>query len=164
MRDDLRFDQLLREDASALPPAMAVVNPWRDAMDLVLWGIGLTTITLNFLYLALILPLLGAILMVLGFRTLRRENRALGACYGLSIALAVMRSLNVVLPALPVDTGVITGYVIAVLTLALYVCLWRAIITASDSGEESAWTSSGRLLRRRRRRRIGCCWRGCMTS
>ena len=38
MSDDLRFDQLLREDASGLPPAMADVNPWREAMWLVLWG------------------------------------------------------------------------------------------------------------------------------
>ena len=40
MSDDLRFDQLLRENASALPPAMAEVNPWREAMWLVLWGMG----------------------------------------------------------------------------------------------------------------------------
>ena len=148
MRDDLRFDQLLREDAAGLPPAMAVVNPWRDAMDLVLWGIGLTTITLNFLYLALILPLLGAILMVLGFRTLRRENRALRACYGLSIVLAVMRSLNVVLPALPVDTGVVTGYVIAALTLALYVCLWRGMVGVSRAAgaEKPTAPAAGALV------------------
>jgi len=62
--DDLRFDQLLREDASGLPPAMADVNPWREAMWLVLWGMGLTTITFHFLYLDLLLPALGGILMV----------------------------------------------------------------------------------------------------
>ena len=49
MTDDLRFAQMMREDASALPPAMAEVNPWREAMWLVLWGMGLTTITVPFL-------------------------------------------------------------------------------------------------------------------
>lgn len=131
MGDDLRFDQMLREEAAALPPAMAVVDPWRESMTLVLWGIGLTTITLNFFYLNLILPALGAILMVLGFRGLRRENRALGGCYGLSIALAGLRSAAAVLPALPVDTGNVTGYGIAALTLALYVCLWRGMVGVS---------------------------------
>ena len=81
MSDDLRFDQLLQENVSALPPAMAEVNPWREAMYLVLWGMGLTTITFNFLYLDMILPALGGILMVLGFRTLRRENKALQWCW-----------------------------------------------------------------------------------
>ena len=47
MSDDLHFDQLLTEDAAALPPSGAEVNPWREAMCLVLWGLGLTTLTLN---------------------------------------------------------------------------------------------------------------------
>ena len=54
---------------------MAVVEPG-EAMWPVLWGMGLTTITFHFLYLDLLLPALGGILMVLGFRTLRQENKA----------------------------------------------------------------------------------------
>lgn len=75
MTDDLRFDELLREDAAALPPpADGEITPWRTAMDRILWGMGLTTITLNFLWLDVLLPAIGAVLLVLGFRTLRREN------------------------------------------------------------------------------------------
>ena len=87
MTDDLRFDELLREDAAALPPPSdSAVNPWQTAMSQILWGMGLTTITLNLLYLDYILPALGAVLLVLGFRTLRRENAPLGWCYRLSLA------------------------------------------------------------------------------
>ena len=66
MTDDLRFDELLREDAAALPPPSdSAVNPWQTAMSQILWGMGLTTITLNLLYLDYILPALGAVLLVL---------------------------------------------------------------------------------------------------
>ena len=78
MTDDLRFDELLREDAAALPPpADGEITPWRTAMDRILWGMGLTTITLNFLWLDVLLPAIGAVLLVLGFRTgLPRQRRA----------------------------------------------------------------------------------------
>ena len=66
MTDDLRFDELLREDAAALPPpADGEITPWRTAMDRILWGMGLTTITLNFLWLDVLLPAIGAVLLVL---------------------------------------------------------------------------------------------------
>ena len=90
MSDDLRFDALLTESADTLPPP-ADVSPWRSAMSCVVWGIALKTLTLQLLYLHYILPTLGCILLVLGFRTLRRENSALRWAYGLSIAAAVMR-------------------------------------------------------------------------
>lgn len=148
MSDDLRFDRLLQEEAAVLPPAAAEVNPWRESMGLVLWGIGLTTITLNFLLLDTILPALGAILMALGFRTLRRENRALGGCYGLSIALAAARSAVAVLAALPVETGNASGYGIMVLTLALYICLWRGMVGVSRAAgaEKPAARAAGALV------------------
>lgn len=131
MSDDLRFDQLLREDASGLPPAMADVNPWREAMWLVLWGMGLTTITFHFLYLDLLLPALGGILMVLGFRTLRQENKALRWCWRLSIVIAAVRSASFVLAALPVDVKYVPAYAIMAMTFALYIGLWRGMVGVS---------------------------------
>ena len=131
MSDDLRFDQLLQENVSALPPAMAEVNPWREAMYLVLWGMGLTTITFNFLYLDMLLSALGGILMVLGFRTLRRENKALQWCWRLSIVIAAVRSASFVLAALPVDVKRVPAYVVMVLTFALYIGLWRGMVGVS---------------------------------
>ena len=69
----------------------ARVTPWRQAMRCVLWGIGLTSITLNFWNLQHLLPMVGSILLMLGFRTLRQENGCLRSCWRLSIALAVLR-------------------------------------------------------------------------
>ena len=148
MSDDLRFDRLLQEDASGLPPAMAVVNPWREAMWLVLWGMGLTTITFNFLYLDLLLPALGGILMVLGFRTLRRENKALRWCWRLSIAIAAVRSASFVLAALPVDVKRVPAYAVMVLTFALYIGLWRGMVGVSRAAgaEKPAAPAAGALV------------------
>ena len=148
MSDDLRFDQLLRENASALPPAMAEVNPWREAMWLVLWGMGLTTITFNFLYLDMILPALGGILLVLGFRTLRQENRALQWCWRLSIAIASVRSASFALAALPVDVKSIPAYAVMAMTFALYCCLWRGMVGVSRAAgaEKPAAPAAGALV------------------
>ncbi len=148
MSDDLRFDQMLRENASALPPAMAEVNPWREAMWLVLWGMGLTTITFNFLYLDMILPALGGILLVLGFRTLRQENRALQWCWRLSIAIASVRSASFALAALPVDVKNIPAYAVMAMTFALYCCLWRGMVGASRAAgaEKPAAPAAGALV------------------
>ena len=94
MTDDIRFDRDMQTLLEQLPeeqlPA-ARVTPWRQAMRCVLWGIGLTGITLNFWNLQHPLPMVGSILLVLGFRTLRRENGCLRSCWRLSIALAVLR-------------------------------------------------------------------------
>ncbi|MGM9545188.1 MAG: hypothetical protein ACI3VI_01290, partial [Vescimonas sp.] len=148
MSDDLRFDQVLTEDAAALPPSGVEVNPWREAMRLVLWGLGLTTLTLHFLYLDVILPAIGAILMVLGFRTLRRENRALRWCYRLSIAAAAVRSIAYTLNALPWETGYAPAYVLMLLTLALYICLWRGMVGVSRAAgsEKPAAPAAGALV------------------
>ncbi len=148
MSDDLRFDQLLRENTSALPPAMAEVNPWREAMWLVLWGMGLTTITFNFLYLDMILPALGGILLVLGFRTLRQENRALQWCWRLSIAIASVRSASFALAALPVDVKNVPAYAVMAMTFALYCCLWRGMVGVSRAAgaEKPAAPAAGALV------------------
>lgn len=94
MTDDIRFDRDMQTLLEQLPeeqlPA-ARVTPWRQAMRCVLWGIGLTGITLNFWNLQHLLPMVGSILLVLGFRTLRQENGCLRSCWRLSIALAVLR-------------------------------------------------------------------------
>ena len=63
MGDDREFDRMLEEELTALPPTdeMArAVTPWRRAMGRVVWGTGLTTLTLDFWYLNYLLPAAGA--------------------------------------------------------------------------------------------------------
>ena len=148
MTDERRFDDLLREDAAALPaPAAGEINPWSMAMTRVLWGLGLITITLNFLYLDVILPAVGGLLLVLGFRTLRRENTPLRWCYILSLASLAVRGACIVLAALPVETGLAPAYVNVALLQVLYVCLWRGMVGASRAAgaEKPAAPAAGAM-------------------
>lgn len=89
---DRDFELLLQEDISALPPNDALteaVNPWKTAMDRILWGLALVMVTLNFLNLDVILPAVGVLLMLLGFRALRSENGWFRAGYVLAVIRAV---------------------------------------------------------------------------
>ena len=146
MSDDLRFDALLTEGADALPPAPDV-SPWRGAMSCIVWGIALKTLTLQILYLDDILPTLGCILLVLGFRTLRQENGALRWAYGLSIAAAVMRSAAMVLAALPVDVGLTFGYADSALMLGMLIALWRGMtgVSRAAGAEKPSAPAAGAL-------------------
>ena len=66
-----------------LPPEdiVADVSPWKKAMNRTLTGLALCTVTLNFWCLNYILPAIGMVLSLLGFRTLQQENRWLRACF-----------------------------------------------------------------------------------
>ena len=55
-------------------PDVSEKSPWERAMGRVLMGIILTSFTFSFWCLDHILPAIGTVLMVLGFRALRKEN------------------------------------------------------------------------------------------
>lgn len=89
--DDRRLDELLGEAVGSAPPEDVVraVSPWRHAMDQVLWGFALTSISLDFLLLNYILPSIGAALMLLGFRTLRANRHFRLAYYASMLRCAL---------------------------------------------------------------------------
>lgn len=80
---DAELDSALKNSIPELPPDDIVkeVTPWRKAMNRSLVGLALTTITLNFLGLNYILPAVGVIMMLLGFRALRGENGWFKGCW-----------------------------------------------------------------------------------
>ncbi len=71
------FDLYLEEIIEAPPPAdlSNEFKPRRKAMNRILWGTGLTTLTLNFWNLDVIMPAIGLILLILGYRALKNENK-----------------------------------------------------------------------------------------
>lgn len=81
------LDNALINSIPELPPDDIVkeVTPWRKAMNRSLLGLALTTITLNFLGLNYVLPAVGAILMLLGFRALRVENGWFMGCWTITV-------------------------------------------------------------------------------
>lgn len=97
--DEQEFEALLESSVDQPPPEVVVaqVTPWRLATKRILTGIGLTTVTLNFWWLNYLLPTIGMALMLLGFRALRRENRWLGLCFGITLLRAVYLYATLVL-------------------------------------------------------------------
>lgn len=81
------FEALLEECVPELPPVDIVndVTPWKQAMNRILWGMALTTITFEFWNLDYILPMIGMFLMLFGFRTLREENKWFKTCWRLML-------------------------------------------------------------------------------
>ena len=63
-----------------LPDKAAAVTPWKRAMGRVLTGTALTALGTNLWGLNYLLPGIGLVLMLLGFRLLRREK--IEACRG----------------------------------------------------------------------------------
>lgn len=130
------FDAMLQKSLPEVPPDEIVreVTPWRRAVKRILVGLALTTLTLNFLCLNYILPAIGMVLMVLGFRSLRRENGWFRACYVLTAVRCAYFCANLILNATllqaaagqPPVSYILTSFTGA-LCLAVYFCLWRGI-------------------------------------
>ena len=130
-RDDA-FEALLAQSVDELPPEeiVADVTPWRRAMERVLFGLALCMVTLNFWCLNYFLPAIGTVLLLLGFRALRRENPWLGGCF----VCAVLRTACV-FPSLILNTTILPGdafrsaaaAVSAALMLALLLCFWQGL-------------------------------------
>ena len=151
------FDRSLMEDLSQLPPAPGEVEsytPWRAAMTKILWGMGLTTFRFEFFYLQDLLPLLGAALLYLGDRSLRRENRWFRLCWVLSGILLAVHMATDILTATPV-MGWITQnpalnwgltWPLVGMQLLLLFALWRgtrAAFASVGEAEPRDWLKRG---------------------
>ena len=70
------FNDFIYENLPEILPEDIVVDvtPTKQAMDRIVVGIALSTITFNFLCLNYILPAIGIIALLLGFRALKNEN------------------------------------------------------------------------------------------
>lgn len=136
---DKDFEAMLENTVSQLPPddIVAEVTPWKKSINRVLVGMALNTITFNFLCLNYILPAIGTILLLLGFRTLRRENRWFGACFVLAIIRAAHLFPSLILNTTIIQSTVNASSLSSALTAANllilfieYICLWRGFIAA----------------------------------
>lgn len=133
---DCGFHETLAESLPDLPPddVAAGITPWRRAMAAALWGLALHTLVLNIWLLGDILPIVGAVLMVLGFRALRWENCWFRACWLIAILQTadlfpiLILNTTIYANALPSMKTVIS-VVNLLANLAQIVCLWRGFLT-----------------------------------
>ena len=135
--DDKRLDELLGEAVGSAPPEDVVraVSPWRHAMNQVLWGFALTSISLNFLLLNYILPSIGAVLMLLGFRTLR-ANRHFRIAYYASMLRCALQIAVLFLAATVIRSEVVDlvlTVLSAVFALTVTLELYMGIMDAQEA-------------------------------
>lgn len=152
---DADFEAMLAQSVPDVPPEeiVAEVTPWRRAMNRILFGMALCAITLNFLCLNYILPAIGTVLLLLGFRTLRWENRWLGGCFAVTVIRAVYFFATLVLNTTILQSAVFTPAVTtaltavnAVLLLALYFCFWRGLLAVQKKAGLPAQTGGALAL------------------
>lgn len=134
---DADFEAMLARSVPDTPPEeiVAEVTPWRRAMHRVLFGMALCAVTLNFWCLNYILPAIGTVLLLLGFRALRQENRWLGGCFAVTVVRTAYFFATLILNTTILQSAVFTPAVTtaltaanAVLLLALYFCFWRGLL------------------------------------
>ena len=154
--NDREFDALLESAAPELPPDDVArdVTPWRRAIGNILGGSAMCSITLNFFCLNYLLPTIGVILQLLGFRPLRRENGWFRACWLLAILRAALFLPCIVLNATIYSNAVYASSVGTALTygtvaaqLLLFFCFWRALrAVRQKAGTEVRVGSAAALL------------------
>ena len=133
------FDCTLATSLSELPPpeeTVRAVTPFRTAMDRIVLGLCLTCFTLHFLYLDYLLPAAGTMALYLGFRSLRKNNRWFQIGWIISGCKAISLYTNFVLQATPLreqipELPTPLLLLMAVPTLALFLCLWLGLADAA---------------------------------
>ena len=132
MMDDREFDLMLEEELELLPlpdQEVAAVNPWEKAMGQIVWGLALTTITINHWYLNYLLPAVGMMLLLLGHRTLRQENKWFAWAWYLTAAESARMFITYTLQATRFELNTLLGWQLAwaALHMAELFCLWQGI-------------------------------------
>ena len=136
--DEKDFESILRSSVPEFPPddVITEVTPWRRAMNRVLAGMALCTVTLNFLCLDSILPAVGMVLSLLGFRSLRRENRWFGSCFAITVIRAAYFFPLLILNTTVIQSTAFASSVASTLTIANlllqlveFFCIWRGLRT-----------------------------------
>ena len=97
--DDNELEAVLRDHLDELPPDDIAANttPCGEALARILTGLALNAITLNFWGLNYLLPAIGMLLILVGFRVLRGENRWFRACWILSVVRTAYHFATLVL-------------------------------------------------------------------
>ena len=155
--DEKDFDSMLENTMSDLPPEDIVseVTPWKKSMHRVLIGLALSSLTLNFWCLNYILPAIGFILMLLGFRTMHRENAPFKVCYIVTLIRSVCYFPMLILNAtIYQQTFYESGWTWwltignLILQFIQLVCLWQGIkaVQRKAGMEEHAGGAVGLML------------------
>ncbi len=130
------LDDLLGNALPEIPPEdiTRAATPWKSAFRLIIIGLLLRLVTFQFYGLQILLPAIGAVLLFLGFRSLRKENRFFQSCLtisaillGFSFLYAILSATVYAVIASTVPALTPLGYAGMLLTEALFICFGLGI-------------------------------------
>lgn len=135
MRDsDLVFDRQVMDCLGEITPPegeISRINPWSKPIGFITWGFILTTLHLNFAYLQYILPTVGVVLVFLGFRSLRKENKYFTVLWFFSIVKLLLQLLELVWISTPLNLtdfpGLAAGTVMLLFQIAMFLIFQAAL-------------------------------------
>lgn len=115
--NDSDFEWLL---SSSLPvPDGEITNsvtPFKSSFRKIIFGLSLSLITLNVGFLKLLLPALGAVTLLLGLKSLRKENKSFYGCFIISLIQTAL-----VLPTLIISSTIYRGEINASLSALTFI-------------------------------------------
>lgn len=151
---DRNWETMIEERLPSLPPEDMVqeVTPWRRSMNRVLVGLALRAFNVQLLGLQYLLPLAGTLLVLLGFRALRGENRWFRRGFWVSVGQMAFLLVRLILLSTiwwqdlpgPVEKTLVGGELC--LTLALAVCLWEGLLEVLRKAGREAKAPGGGML------------------
>lgn len=153
--NEQELDVLLQDGIAELPPDDIAyeVTPWRKAINRILTGFALGAITLNFVGLNYLLPTIGMFLLLLGFRTLRNENRWFRGCWILTLIRIAYYLPTLVLNTTIYQSAFYASDFVDILTVAnvaiqmlQYICFWRALCAVKEKAGLEPRTGSAVAL------------------
>ena len=130
------FDSILKDSMAELPPDDIVyeVTPWRKSINRILIGFALGAVTLNFIGLNYLLPAIGMLLTLLGFRTLRNENSWFRVCWICTIIRCAYFFPTLILNTTFYQSAFYDSALVSVLNVLnvviifiLYICFWKSL-------------------------------------
>ncbi|HZK02306.1 MAG TPA: hypothetical protein VFC96_05515 [Anaerovoracaceae bacterium] len=121
------FDNQIIDGLSEItPPEYEIgrINPFSVPIEFVTWGLVLTTLHLNFLYLQHVLPIIGAILIFLGFRSLRNANIYFKVLWVLSIVKPIHHLADIIVKTTPLNLIEYPEITLGLISLAFNVTMF----------------------------------------
>ncbi len=137
--NERQLEELLQTSLpeTSLVENLTGINPFGAAIDKIIAGMVMTTITLNFWNLNYIIPTIGLLLIYLGMRTLRTGNGWFCVGWLASMARAALNIFNLLLLVTP-HYNLMAGWGTWAglgLNLLFLVCLGKGIQTAAQDAE-----------------------------
>lgn len=135
-KTESEFDQQIIDKLIEIDPPedqVSNINPWSKPIEFITWGLILTTLHLNFLYLQYLLPIIGVIMIFLGFRSLRNENKYFKILWIFSIVDLFLHIADIIKVITPISINdyeeIIIGTVTLTVRIIMFLVFHKALIT-----------------------------------